>query len=150
MISQGIPFSERGGLALEKADWSSYSVSTFIFRNERETMINLDIGALLGQLQNVAMYVLPFLAMITVLVFFHELGHYFSARRHGVKIEAFAIGLGKELFGWDDRHGTRWKFCMFPMGGYVKMFSDSDPASSPDGEKNRCDDRRRKSGLYVP
>src|SRR5579863_9300343 len=74
-------------------------------------------------------YVLPFLVTLTVLVFVHELGHYWVARRNGVRIETFSIGFGPELFGWCDRAGTRWKFSVLPLGGYVKMFGDSDGSS---------------------
>ncbi|HEV8678664.1 MAG TPA: RIP metalloprotease RseP [Stellaceae bacterium] len=70
-----------------------------------------------------------FLVVLTVLVFVHELGHYLVARRNGVKIEVFSIGFGPELFGWWDRAGTRWKFSAIPLGGYVKMFGDSDATS---------------------
>src|SRR6185437_6477362 len=66
-----------------------------------------------------------------ILVFVHELGHYLVARRNGVRIEIFSIGFGPELFGWNDRTGTRWKFSAVPLGGYVKMFGDADPASMP-------------------
>jgi regulator of sigma E protease len=75
-------------------------------------------------------YVGIFLLVLTVLVFVHELGHYLIARRSGVRIEVFSIGFGPELFGWHDRAGTRWKFSAIPLGGYVKMFGDSDPSSS--------------------
>src|ERR1700686_2021797 len=64
-----------------------------------------------------------------VVVFVHELGHYLIARRNGVKVETFSIGFGPELFGWWDRAGTRWKFSTIPLGGYVKMFGDSDATS---------------------
>jgi regulator of sigma E protease len=74
-------------------------------------------------------YVVVFLVVLTVLVFVHELGHYLIARRNGVKVETFSIGFGPELFGWWDRAGTRWKFSMIPLGGYVKMFGDSDASS---------------------
>jgi regulator of sigma E protease len=74
-------------------------------------------------------YVVVFLVVLTVLVFVHELGHYLIARRNGVKIEIFSIGFGPELFGWWDRAGTRWKFSTIPLGGYVKMFGDSDATS---------------------
>jgi len=77
--------------------------------------------------------ILPFLIVLTVLVFVHELGHYLSARRNGVKVQIFSIGFGPELFGWTDRAGTRWKFRLIPIGGYVKMFGDADPASMPSG-----------------
>lgn len=76
-------------------------------------------------------YILPFLVVLTVLVFVHELGHYLVARRAGVRIEVFSIGFGPELFGWNDRSGTRWKFSAVPLGGYVKMFGDAGPASLP-------------------
>src|SRR5690242_14742950 len=78
-------------------------------------------------------YVVPFLVTLTILVFVHELGHYLVARRNGVRIEIFSIGFGPELFGWDDRAGTRWKFSAVPLGGYVKMFGDTDAASTPSG-----------------
>jgi regulator of sigma E protease len=74
-------------------------------------------------------YVVPFLVVLTVLVFVHEFGHYIIARWNGVRIEVFSIGFGPELFGWWDRAGTRWKFSAIPLGGYVKMFGDSDPSS---------------------
>jgi regulator of sigma E protease len=76
-------------------------------------------------------YALPFLLTLTVLVFVHELGHYLIARRNGVRVEVFSIGFGPELFGWYDRVGTRWKFSVLPLGGYVKMFGDSDASSMP-------------------
>src|SRR5437763_190126 len=74
-------------------------------------------------------YVGVFLVVLTVLVFVHELGHYLIARRNGVRVETFSIGFGPELFGWWDRAGTRWKFSTIPLGGYVKMFGDSDASS---------------------
>jgi regulator of sigma E protease len=73
----------------------------------------------------------PFLIVLTVLVFVHELGHYLVARFNGVRIETFSIGFGPELFGWYDRRGTRWRFSAIPVGGYVKMFGDADPSSMP-------------------
>ncbi|MDA0218616.1 MAG: RIP metalloprotease RseP [Proteobacteria bacterium] len=73
-----------------------------------------------------------FLLTITVIVFFHELGHFLTARFNGVKVEVFSIGFGPELFGWNDRQGTRWKIALLPLGGYVKMFGQSD--TGPDGE----------------
>jgi regulator of sigma E protease len=71
-------------------------------------------------------YVLPFLVILTLLVFVHEMGHYYVARRAGVKIEAFSIGFGPEIFGWNDRRGTRWRFAAIPLGGYVKMFGETE------------------------
>jgi regulator of sigma E protease len=77
-------------------------------------------------------YVLPFIVVISVVVFVHEFGHYWVARRCGIRVLAFSIGFGQEIFGWNDKHGTRWKVCWLPMGGYVKMFGDAGPASTPD------------------
>ena len=70
-----------------------------------------------------------FLIVLTVLVFVHEFGHYLIARWNRVRIEVFSIGFGPELFGWWDSAGTRWKFSTLPLGGYVKMFGDSDASS---------------------
>jgi regulator of sigma E protease len=78
-------------------------------------------------------YIIPFLVVLTVLVFVHELGHYLVARRNGVRIEVFSIGFGPELFGWFDRAGTRWKLSAVPLGGYVKMYGDADASSMPSG-----------------
>ena len=77
-------------------------------------------------------YAIPFLFVLTVLVFVHELGHYLVARWNGVRVEVFSIGFGPELFGWTDRARTRWKFSAIPLGGYVKMFGDLNAASMPD------------------
>jgi regulator of sigma E protease len=78
-------------------------------------------------------YILPFIAIMSAIVFFHELGHYLVARWCGVKIEAFSLGFGPELFAWVDRLGTRWRLALFPVGGYVKFLGDSNAASAPDG-----------------
>ena len=77
----------------------------------------------------------PFLFVLTIIVFFHELGHYLVARWNKVKVDAFSIGFGPEIFGFNDKNGTRWKFSVIPLGGYVKFFGDQDPASTPDREK---------------
>jgi regulator of sigma E protease len=71
-----------------------------------------------------------FLAVI-VIVFIHELGHFFVGRWSGVNVEAFSVGFGRELFGFNDKHGTRWKFCAIPLGGYVKFEGDANAASLP-------------------
>jgi regulator of sigma E protease len=77
-------------------------------------------------------YAIPFFVAIVVIVFIHELGHFLVARWCGVSIEAFSIGFGKEVTGWYDRHGTRWKLCWIPLGGYVKFKGDANAASMPD------------------
>ncbi len=74
-------------------------------------------------------YIWPFLVVITPVVFFHELGHYIVARINKVSVEVFSIGFGPELFGINDRHGTRWKFSLLPLGGYVKFVGDTNAAS---------------------
>jgi regulator of sigma E protease len=84
---------------------------------------------MIGLLHQGFSYVVPFLVILTVLVFVHEFGHYLIARWNGVRVEVFSIGFGPELFGWRDRVGTRWKFSMIPLGGYVKMLGDGDPTS---------------------
>ena len=78
-----------------------------------------------------------FLFVITVVVFFHELGHFAMARFFGVSIEAFSIGFGRELLGWTDRHGTRWKIAWLPLGGYVRFAGDADVSSRPDHPMRR-------------
>ncbi|MFK7839654.1 MAG: RIP metalloprotease RseP [Bdellovibrionales bacterium] len=80
--------------------------------------------------QNVWLYGGSFILILSLLVFVHEWGHYIIARLCGVKVEAFSIGFGKEIFGFDDKNGTRWKFSLIPLGGYVKLFGDTDPASA--------------------
>lgn len=80
--------------------------------------------------QSLGQYLIPFLLILSVVVFVHEYGHYWVARRNGVRVETFSIGFGPELFGRYDRHGTRWKFSAVPLGGYVKMLGDADAASA--------------------
>lgn len=80
-------------------------------------------------------YALPFVAVLTVLVFVHELGHYLVARWCGVAVEAFSIGFGREIYGWNDRRGTRWRIAILPFGGYVKFRGDQGAASTPDRDR---------------
>src|ERR1700694_657699 len=77
-------------------------------------------------------YLIPFLFVLTLVVFFHELGHFLIARLCGVRVLVFSIGFGPELLGFNDRHGTRWKLAAIPLGGYVKFFGDENAASVPD------------------
>jgi regulator of sigma E protease len=77
-------------------------------------------------------YVLSFALVISIIVFIHEFGHFLAARLCGVKVEVFSIGFGRELLGRTDKHGTRWKLALWPVGGYVKMFGDAGAASTPD------------------
>jgi len=80
-------------------------------------------------ISNIIIYTIPFLFVLTTVVFFHELGHFLVARINKVDVESFSVGFGKEIFGFFDKKGTRWKFCWIPLGGYVKFIDDSDPAS---------------------
>ena len=76
-------------------------------------------------------YIIPFLFVLTIVVFFHELGHFVVARWAGVRVLTFSLGFGPELAGFNDRHGTRWKISAIPLGGYVKFFGDESEASTP-------------------
>ncbi|MEM7617585.1 MAG: RIP metalloprotease RseP [Pseudomonadota bacterium] len=95
-------------------------------------------------------YLGSFILIISFIVFIHEFGHYYVAKLCKVKIECFSIGFGKELFGFNDKSGTRWKFCLIPMGGYVKMLGDADPASSPDVKKiNSLTEEQKQYAFYA-
>lgn len=77
-------------------------------------------------------YIVPFVVVLSLLVFVHEMGHYLAGRFSGIRVLAFSIGFGPELIGWTDRHGTRWKISAIPLGGYVRFFGDDDASSRPD------------------
>ena len=93
-------------------------------------------------------YILPFILILSFIVFIHEYGHYFVAKYYGVKIESFSIGFGKELLGWYDKNGTRWKISLIPLGGYVKMFGDKNPASMPDSNNKRMTIVEKKQAFF--
>jgi len=97
-------------------------------------------------------YLVPFLFVLTLVVFFHELGHFLVARRCGVRVLVFSIGFGPELFGFNDRHGTRWKLSAIPLGGYVKFFGDENAASVPDQAALAAmsEEERRHSFIHQP
>jgi len=80
-------------------------------------------------------YILPFIFLILIVVFIHEYGHYYFAKKYGVGVTDFSIGFGKEIFGWNDKSGTRWKICWIPLGGYVKFFGDRNVYSQADHEE---------------
>jgi regulator of sigma E protease len=82
----------------------------------------------------------PFIVVLSLLVFIHEWGHYIVARLCGVRVLNFSIGFGKEIWGRTDKNGTRWKFCLIPLGGYVQMFGDVDPASTRYAEGQKGED----------
>lgn len=93
--------------------------------------------------------ILPFLVILSVLIYFHELGHYWVAKKNGVRVEVFSIGFGPELIGWTNKAGTRWKISLIPLGGYVRMFSDLNPASQPDMELiSHMSEEDKKASLF--
>ncbi|MEJ1159370.1 RIP metalloprotease RseP [Prosthecomicrobium sp. N25] len=92
-------------------------------------------GGLINALWTTVSYGVPFLFVLTIVVFVHELGHFQVARWCGVKVRAFSIGFGPELVGWYDRHGTRWRIAAIPLGGYVKFEGDESAASTPDRDR---------------
>ena len=97
--------------------------------------------------------ILPFLVLILVVVFIHEYGHYYFAKKYGVMVTDFSIGFGKELFGWNDKSGTRWKICWIPLGGYVKFFGDRNVFSQSDQEeliKKYSEEERKKLFILKP
>ncbi len=95
-------------------------------------------------------YIIPFLILITIVVFIHEYGHYYFAKKYGVGITDFSIGFGKELFGWNDKSGTRWKICLLPLGGYVKFFGDRNVFSQSEQKEliNKYNEEDRKK-LFI-
>ena len=94
-------------------------------------------------------YLVPFLFVLTIVVFFHELGHFLVARWCGIKVDAFSIGFGRELIGWNDRKGTRWKLSLIPLGGYVKFAGDENAASVPDRERIAAMSPEERNGAFV-
>ena len=105
------------------------------------------LGAFGGGL---AGYVVPFLFVLTVVVFFHELGHFLVARWCGIRVLVFSLGFGPEIVGFNDRYGTRWKLSAIPLGGYVKFFGDDNAASVPDHEAAAAHERGREEGQLRP
>ncbi len=97
-------------------------------------------------------YVIPFLFVLTIVVFFHELGHFLVARWNGVKVLTFSLGFGPELAGFNDRSGTRWKLSAIPLGGYVKFFGDESEASTPSSQSlaKMTDEERAGSFHHKP
>ncbi len=98
-------------------------------------------------------FIIPFIILILVVVFIHEYGHYYFAKRYGVGVTDFSIGFGKEIFGWNDKSGTRWKICWIPLGGYVKFFGDRNVFSQSDQEellKKYNDEDKKKLFVLKP
>ncbi len=93
-------------------------------------------------------YLWAFLVVLTVVVFFHELGHYLIARMNGVRVQTFSIGFGPEIVGWTDRKLTRWKISLIPLGGYVKFFGDAGAASQPGEELPELSEEERAVSFH--
>ena len=89
-----------------------------------------------------------FLAVLTILVFVHEWGHYIVAHINGVRVEIFSIGFGPEIWGFNDKHGTRWKFSWIPLGGYVKFFGDASGASNPDSSLPEMSEKEKNQAFH--
>lgn len=94
-------------------------------------------------------YVVPFLVVLTVIVFVHEMGHYLVARWNGIAVQTFSIGFGRELVGFTDRRGTRWRISAVPLGGYVRFVGDMNAASMPDPELIATADPDLQKRLFV-
>ena len=92
--------------------------------------------------------ILGFLLLITPVVFIHELGHYWVARKAGVIVEVFSVGFGPEIYGWTAKTGTRWRIAAIPLGGYVKMRGDDDAASTPASSARQHSGSFAGAGLY--
>ncbi len=94
-------------------------------------------------------YIIPFLFVLTLVVFFHELGHFLIARRAGIRVLVFSVGFGPELLGFNDRHGTRWKISAIPLGGYVKFLGDENAASATDfSAVEQMSESEKRAGLH--
>lgn len=117
----------------------------------------MDIAGLIQTIgQNAWIYGGSFILVLSILVFVHEWGHYIVARMCGVRVEKFSIGFGKEIWGFNDSSGTRWKLSLIPLGGYVQLFGDTDPASAGhsdavevDGETREMTEEERKVAFFT-
>ncbi|MDX9689527.1 MAG: RIP metalloprotease RseP [Alphaproteobacteria bacterium] len=108
------------------------------------------MDSILSSIWTTISYVGPFLVVLGLVVFVHEFGHFWIARRAGVKIEGFSIGFGPEIVGWHDKLGTRWRLAWIPFGGYVKMFGDADPSSfGPSEEVKTMTEAEKKMAFYA-
>lgn len=108
------------------------------------------IGMLAGSTYGLVVgYLLPFVVVLALVVFVHEMGHFLVGRWCGVGVKAFSIGFGPEVFGWNDKRGTRWKVSIIPLGGYVKFAGDANAASTPDSDElHRMSDAERAESFH--
>ena len=106
--------------------------------------------AILESLYFYGSYIIPFVFVLSIVVFFHELGHFLVGRWCGVKVDVFSLGFGPELFAREDRHGTRWRVAAIPLGGYVKFLGDNDASSATPSEVPLSDDQKRRAFFTQP
>lgn len=99
-------------------------------------------------LVNVVYYIVPFIVLLGILVFVHEFGHYIVAKLSGVQVEAFSIGFGKQLWGFTDKSGTRWKISAIPLGGYCQFLGDGDETSTTSQAKELTEEQKKKAFAY--
>lgn len=108
-------------------------------RQQTEFQAGIPMSDMIGT--DILQAVFWFLVVLTPLVFVHEFGHYWVARRAGVRVEVFSIGFGREIFGFTDKAGTRWKFSLIPLGGYVRMFGQNDLGPDEEGDELTAQER---------
>ena len=101
-------------------------------------------------LLNIVYYIVPFIILLGILVFVHEFGHYLMAKLSGVQVEAFSIGFGKQLWGFTDKSGTRWKISAIPLGGYCQFLGDADASSSTSNTNELSEEQKKKAFPYQP
>ncbi|MCH9766093.1 MAG: RIP metalloprotease RseP [Alphaproteobacteria bacterium] len=106
------------------------------------------VASLVANILGFLQVAVPFLFVLTVVVFIHELGHFLVARWCGVKVTTFSIGFGKEIFGFIDRHGTRWRMAWIPLGGYVKFMDDDNAASKPSSDALKTMTEKERAGSF--
>ena len=97
---------------------------------------------------NTLYYIVPFIVLLGILVFVHEFGHYLMAKFSGVQVEAFSIGFGKQLWGFTDKSGTRWKISAIPLGGYCQFLGDADASSATSDTKELTEEQKKKAFPY--
>lgn len=98
---------------------------------------------ILNSVTGVAWDVLAFLVVLGIVVFVHEMGHFLVAKWNGVRVDVFSIGFGREIYGWTDKSGVRWKVSILPLGGYVKMFGDADEASGQSEKREFTEEEKQ-------
>ena len=106
------------------------------------------LAEFLGVEKHLLLILPAFLFLLTIIVFIHELGHFLVARWCGVTVKAFSVGFGPEIFGFNDKKGTRWRFAWIPLGGYVKFLDDENAASVPDRDALERMSAEERAGAF--